>query len=479
MNVKQNNSETFEIEKEPFRKVCVLGLGFVGSAMATVLASAKAEDGERLYDVIGIDLPNKQGKARVDALNAGIFPFDCSDQHLVLKTKNSVDDGNLAASTDERLISGADIVLVDINMNVTLSSTGAVADFESFEKAIISIGRNIQPGAIVIIETTVPPGTCEKFVTQVLQEQLVARGLSINDVYLAHSYERVMPGPQYLHSITNYWRVYSGLTDEAKSKCAEFLSSFIDVDAFPLTCLSTMTASETAKIIENTYRAVNIALMDEWGKFAEDIGVDAFEVIDAIKQRPTHRNIMRPGLGVGGYCLTKDLLFGEVSMREFFYENENSFLLSKLAHRINQNMPLRNVERLRSFLNDTLDHKRLLIMGVAYRSEVGDTRYSAVEKFFDEAVAQGAKVMLHDPFVGFWNEKQLEVPTVIPEIQDIDAVVFAVPHEIYKTMDVLDWLGAKRPLVYDCDNVLPRFEISKLRRAGVSVAATGSAGLVA
>ena len=165
------------------------------------------------------------------------------------------------------------------------------------EIAIESIAKHIKKGALIIVETTVPPGTCEKVIVPKLEEILAKRKLSLDDIFLAHSYERVMPGDDYLNSIINFWRVFSGMNKESSDLCEDFLSKIINIDQYPLTRLSSMTSSETAKVLENTYRAVNIALIDEWTKYAELVGIDIFEIVDAIRKRPTHSNMMYPGIG--------------------------------------------------------------------------------------------------------------------------------------------------------------------------------------
>ena len=118
-----------------------------------------------------------------------------------------------------------------------------------------------------------------------------------------------MPGPDYLDSILNNWRVYSGHTNKSEALCEEFLSTIINTNKYPLTKLSSLTSSEMAKIMENSYRAVNIAFIEEWARFSEKIGTNSFEIINAIRKRPTHNNIRQPGFGVGGYCLTKGSIF--------------------------------------------------------------------------------------------------------------------------------------------------------------------------
>src|SRR5262249_19673396 len=156
----------------------------------------------------------------------------------------------------------------------------------------------------------------------------------------------------------------SGATPAAADACEAFLSQIINVQAYPLTRLHSTTASETAKVLENSYRAINIAFIEEWGQFAEEVGIDLFEVIDAIRVRPTHNNIRQPGFGVGGYCLTKDPLFAAVAARDLFDREDLAFPFSSRAVEVNARMPLRTLDRVRNLLGGSLTGRRLLLLGV-------------------------------------------------------------------------------------------------------------------
>ena len=208
------------------------------------------------------------------------------------------------------------------------------------------IAHHIPEGTLLIIESTVPPGTCEKIIYPMIKDIFEKRSLNIDNFCLAHSYERVMPGKNYLSSIINFWRVFSGINKKSEKKCEEFLSKVINTDEYPpppppppLTCLQNTIASETGKILENSYRAVNIAFMEEWGRFAEHTGIDIYEIIDAIRMRPTHSNMRQPGFGVGGYCLTKDPLFAKIAARDIFKIDGHDFPFSSQSVNINSKMP--------------------------------------------------------------------------------------------------------------------------------------------
>ena len=254
------------------KTVCIVGLGFVGSAMATAVASARDINNNPVYNVIGVDLPNKEGLSRVNKINKGEFPFHTSDSSLVSSLFNSVKQKNLTATTDNSVYASADIVVVDIHLDISFLDDNPDLKFEGFIESIEIIAAHIMPGTLVLIETTVPPGTCEKIVVPTLKKGLECRNVDPNSVHVAHSYERVMPGNEYLSSITDYWRVFSGYTDQAGYLCKEFLSKIINTEDYPLTQLSSTLASESAKVLENTYRAVNIAFIVDCSVFVSRCG---------------------------------------------------------------------------------------------------------------------------------------------------------------------------------------------------------------
>ena len=453
--------------------VCVQGLGFVGAAMSIAVASATQAGGHSAFDVIGVDLDNPQGNQRVQAINAGLFPFSSGDNSLEKATRECHEKGNLSATTDNNAFRLADIVIVDVNLDVDFTKDPPIAAFDSYLLAIEALAMHIKQSALVIVETTVPPGTCEHVVLPTLQKAFKHRGLDPENILLAHSYERVMPGPEYLNSIINFWRVFAAVNETAADACEAFLCKVIDTKTFPLRKLSSMTASETAKIMENTYRAVNIALMDEWGSFAEASGIDIFEIINAIRDRPTHSNMRQPGFGVGGYCLTKDPYFGQIANIAFSSDKNVTFPFAQLAMQTNQKMPVRNLDRIQTLLNKAPEDTQIILMGVAYRSEVDDTRYSAAEIFYKEALSRGMSVTVHDPHVQHWQEMDLDVGPELPSPNNADAVVFCVPHRFYQQFDLEEWLGAARPMIYDCDNVLTKMQQQKINAGGLKLASTG------
>ena len=438
------------------KTVCVQGLGFVGSAMALAVAAANADDGKPLYNVIGIDIANEAGKAKAEALNCGIFPFENSDDNLSSALINVHNQGNLWCCTDNQYFQYADVVIVDINLDVHYGKDmEPFLDLSAFKGAIKSIGENISPDTLVIVETTVPPGTCEKVVLPILQQEFEKRNLDTSQIFLAHSYERVMPGKDYFDSIVNFWRVYSGIDEKSADKCEAFLKSVIKTDTYPLTRLQKTTSTEIAKVLENSYRATTIAFMEEWGRFAEAVGVDLFEVVDAIRMRPTHSNMRQPGFGVGGYCLTKDPYFAMLASKDIFEIDNLDFPFCVAAVETNRKMPLVSLDKIIEVFDGDLKGKKLLVCGVSYRQDVGDTRYSPTETFARAAMDLGADLDYWDPLVSHWDEMDVDVRADRPsDIDKYDAIVFTVQHPEYMEIDFKEWLGAGDRIVFDANRVL-------------------------
>lgn len=453
--------------------ICVQGMGFVGAAMATAVADARDAGGEHHFHVIGVDLDTAMGRERSEAMNAGRFPFPCPDPALEDALARAHTRGNLIATTEVQAFALADVVVVDVNLDMSHKDDLPTMDFSGFRAAIRTLGEQLRPGALIIVETTTPPGTCEHIVAPELAKALNRRGLPVDAISLAHSYERVMPGPEYLESIVNYWRVYAGRDLASEKACAAFLEKVVDTGRFPLTRLGSMTASETAKVLENSYRAVTIAFMEEWGRFGEQIGIDMFGIVDAIRQRPTHSNMRQPGFGVGGYCLTKDPLFAEIAAREIFGKSDMPFAFCQAAIKANRDMPLVSLDRIEDMLGGPLDGRRLLLLGIAYRGDLADTRHSPSETFVRSARARGADVVCHDPLVRLWPEMEMEIGSRLPSPANFDAVVFAVRHSAYSGLNVVEWLGNARPLIFDANRVLDEELIAKLRRHGVRVGSIG------
>jgi len=408
--------------------VAVQGLGFVGAVMSIVIANAKKED----YAVIGVDLAEQKG--RIEQLNKGKFPIESADPKVQEYYQNAITKKNFLATYDDSAFAYVDVIVVDVNLDVDKTSdpnknlNDYDVDLTGFKEAIKTIGANCKEDALVLVETTVPPGTCEKIVAPILKNEFEKREVPKN-FKIGHSYERVMSGPDYVDSIQNFYRVYSGMDKESAEATRDFLKTIINTEEYPLTELRNTTASETSKVLENSFRAMNIAFIQEWTEFAESAGIDLYEIIGAIRKRPTHQNIMGPGLGVGGYCLTKDPLFANWSSKALF--NANSLKLSETAVRVNDQMPLHTFKRIQKYFNNNLKEKHILILGLSYLKNVGDTRNTPVELLYDKLIQEDLALTIHDPFIDYWSERNLQIFSEKMPIDTFDAIVLGTPHNYY------------------------------------------------
>jgi UDP-N-acetyl-D-glucosamine dehydrogenase len=456
------------IALHPGKKVVVVqGLGFVGSVMGLVVANALTEE----YAVIGLDLPTAASYWKIRSINEGVFPVIASDPKIDLYYQEARKKKNYFATYDAYAYSKADVVVVDINLDVKKQATdkqdpeGYSVDLAPFKKAIEAIGNNCKEDVLVLVETTVPPGTSKKIVRPILEECLTKRGLSPNKIKVGHSYERVMPGPKYIDSIQNFYRVFAG-TDEKSTEAVEtFLRPVIRTDEYPLTKLGNTNATEMAKVLENSFRAMNIAFMVEWSRFAEEAGVDIYEVVNAIRMRPTHKNIMLPGLGVGGYCLTKDPLLASWARMNLFGSDERLLQSEKGVH-INDKMPLYAFEYLQSQYKESMEGKKILLLGVSYLNDVGDTRFTPVEGFYDQLEIEGCEITLHDPHIKYWEEKDVWVSQDLDELLKghYDMIAITTGHKEYRNNGSLIKKLLDRPasFIYDTIGVLTNEEIKRL-----------------
>ena len=462
-----NNLKSYLQKNSSKKVIAVQGLGFVGSVMSLVCSNAI--DGD--YAVIGIDLPNNRGKKIINNLNTGTFPLVSEDPKIEELYKKSIRKGNFIATSNIEAYSYADVIIVDVNLDVNKNndSSGKLNDFNvdlaPFKKAIIVIGENCKDDALILIETTIPPGTCQKVVKPIIHKLLKKRKLSVAEIKIGHSYERVMPGPDYIDSIQSFYRVYSGIDNKSADAVESFLHTIIRTDEYPLTRLENTNATEMAKVLENSYRAMNIAFMVEWSRFAEESEVNLYEVVNAIRLRPTHANLMYPGVGVGGYCLTKDALLASWARQNLIGQNE-SLSQSEKAIDINDQMPRFAYEFLQKHCPNLKDSK-ILLLGVSYRGDVGDTRCSPVEMLFNYLVETGSTVSCHDPYVKYWDEQSLNIDQDLSTHlnQSLDIIILSTGHSIYKQDKTVDKIYKLEPfLIFDTIGHLSNKQINRLKK---------------
>lgn len=440
------------------KTVVIQGIGFVGAAMLAAVSNVKDSSSKPVYNVVGVDLNDPLSQKKIENVNEGVAPISSSDKTLEKAYADAHIMGNLFATSDASVFELADIIVVDINLDIHKVALGNAADyrfsFDGYLAGLKAIMHNISENTLIIIESTVPPGTTQKVILPFIQEMCSERSIDPAKIFLAHSYERVMPGSKYLDSIVNYYRVYSGINDQSKDRTHEFLSSFINTDRYPLRRLGSTTASEMSKVLENSFRAMNIAFIQEWTEYAELAGVDLFEVIDAIRDRPTHKNIMAPGFGVGGYCLTKDALLADYGYNEIFKSGKR-LSMSIRAVDTNDLMPKHSFELFEKQIKN-LETLNVAILGVSYLNDVGDTRYTPLGLFYDLIIGRVNKLTLFDPYVEYWTERDVSVNTELHHDPDVNCVVLTVRHKQYGSLSIDDIKSNFPNVIYifDANNVL-------------------------
>ncbi len=462
--------------------VVVQGLGFVGTAMIAALASAHDTEGNPRFQVVGIDLPTAGGKRKIEAISSGKSPILTEDTTIEAAIREGVQAGTLTATSDTEAYGRADVVVVDIHLDVHKKDVGVTSDYEfsydAFLKALEIVARKVSQDTLILLETTVPPGTTDMVVKPLFERIFTERGLDPNRLLIGHSYERVMPGKNYLKSITDFYRVFAGVNKASGDSLESFLSAFINTKDFPLTRLHSTTASEMAKVLENSYRAMNIAFIQEWTEFAQLAGVNLVDVIQAIRVRPTHRNIMLPGFGVGGYCLTKDALLADYACVNMF--GGDGLPQSLQAIRINDLMPNYTCGVLDSLVGN-LTGQKVAILGVSYINDVADTRFTPTEILYKHCIAEGAEVMLHDTLLDHWEELDLSVHQTLEDLERFspDVCVFCVGHSTYRSMTANQILSLMPNLIFvlDAFNVLSEDTAQELIGQGVHVAGIGKGHL--
>ena len=489
--------------------VVVMGVGFVGAVMAAIVADTKNATGEYSKFVIGCQRPSTRSYWKIPLLNRGTSPVKAEDPEVDVLIQRCVNEQHtLTATYNSDCLALADCVVVDVQCDYAKTELGNMrsgeADMAALEATMRTIGLNIPPECLVLIETTVAPGTTEFVAWPILKKAFAKRSIASEPI-LAHSFERVMPGRHYVASIRDFWRVCAGCNQEARERVVKFLTEVLNTKDFPLTVMDRPIESETTKIVENSYRATILAFLNEWSLFAERNGVDLIKVINAIKMRPTHSNIIFPGPGVGGYCLPKDGGLGYWAYHHIlgFEDGDSIFKMTPTAIDINDTRGLHVAQLTRDALHNMgryIAGSDVVLCGASYRQDVGDTRYSGSEMVVRKLIEMGAEIRVHDPYVPHWYEleNQDEYPApghswkrffrnqeelkhirveqdLAAVLKDAEVMILAVPHEPYLKLnpdDVVAWAG--QPLaVIDCFGILSDDKIRRYFELGCEVKALG------
>jgi len=487
--------------------VVVMGVGFVGAVMAAIVADTVDKKGQPSKFVIGMQRPSVRSFWKIPLLNRGISPVKAEDPEVDPMIDRCVNKKKtLMATFTYDVLKLADVVVVDVQCDYIKEDLGNVrngqTDMAALESSLGVIAEHVPPGALVLIETTVAPGTTEQVAYPIMKKIFRKRGI-ISDPLLAHSYERVMPGRNYVASIRDFWRVCSGINEEAKVRVVKFLNEVLNTDKFPLTVMDRPIESETAKIVENSYRATILAFLDEWSLYSERNGVDLIKVIKAIKVRPTHSNILFPGPGIGGYCLPKDGGLGVWAYKHILGFEDDIFKITPMAIDINDTRGLHVGQLTRDALRNMgqqIASADILVLGAAYREDVGDTRYSGSEIVIRKLAEMGAEIRVHDPYVEHWwefeeqdtypaagqskakffrNQEKLKEIHIEHDLNkallNAEAVIFAVPHSAYLNLDpdeLIKTIGHPAAII-DCFGILSDDKIRRYIQLGCEVKGLG------
>lgn len=396
-------------------QICVLGLGYVGLPLAVALADAG-------YQVTGLDTDTN----RIQAIQEGrsyILDIQSQDIARLVSTKR------LGATADYDVLAEVDIIFICVP---TPFDAMKAPDLSAIVSAASGIALRLRRGQLVILQSTTYPGTTEEKVLPILEKSGLRAGL---DFYLAFSPERINPGDK-VHHVGNLPKVVGGLTRQ----CAELSRGLLEHLSPAVHVVSSPRAAEMSKLLENIFRSVNIALVNELALLCERMGMDIWEVIQAAATKPFGFMPFYPGPGTGGHCIPVDPYYLSWKARE--YDFYTKFI--ELAAEVNQSMPYHVVELVTAALDSqgkTLRGARVLILGVGFKKDVDDARNSPAERIIELLLGRGATVQYNDPYVPrfhversvFYNEELRFVSQPLTEqlLRDSDCVVIVAGHTVY------------------------------------------------
>ena len=438
------------------QKIAVIGMGYVGIPAAALFANV---DG---YTVVGIQRRSKRSGWKIDYLNQGKNPIGGDEPGLSELIKKVVKNGSFRVTDDYSEIKDADIVLIDVQ---TPTDEQGVPRYESLKEVSKKAGYYLKKETLVVLESTVAPGTTNHIVKPILEKE---SNLSAGkDFYLAVSYERVMVG-RLLHNIQNYPRVIGGINEKSTKKAMELYKHIVNSTLYPTDSLT----AEVAKVVENTYRDVNIAFANEVGIMCESLGVDVFKVRELVNTLPNDpsnpaanpvRNMHFAGAGVGGHCLPKDpwLLKYGVDTYGTFKVNPEVIVKSR---ELNIWMPTHMVELLEEALQQNgkkIEDAKIGILGLAFLENSDDTRNTPTKPVYEKLKAKDAKPIIHDPYV-----REFEYPftkNIDETITDANAILLMVKHKDYLNMDLSNLKQKmKTPIFIDGRNAFDKKEMENL-----------------
>lgn len=397
------------------QSVVIVGQGYVGLPLAIETARAG-------YRTVGLDLDPRV----VAGLSSGVSHVDdISDDDI-----RDVLGINYRVSGDVAVLAEADVVVICVPTPLTEDGS---PDMSAVQCAVEDVAQRAKPGALVILESTTYPGTTDNLVRPALE----ALGRQIDrDFFLAFSPERIDPGNKN-YTIRNTPKVVGGVTFESTRRASDFYRHIVDT----VVPVKGAKEAESAKLLENTYRHVNIALVNEMVRFCRELDIDLWEVIRAASTKPFGFQPFYPGPGVGGHCIPIDpnYLSYEVKRRL-----GRPFRFVELAQEINESMPRYVVDRLQDALNDAgrpVRGSRVLLLGVSYKPDISDQRESPAKPIATLLARKGAVVSFHDPRINTWSvagESIERAGDLLAAVSDSDAVLLLQAHSEYNANDLVE-----------------------------------------
>jgi len=437
------------------KKIVVVGMGYVGIPAAALFADVEG------FNVVGIQRKSKRSGWKIDYLNSGKNPIGGDEPGLSELIERVVKKGTFRVTDDFSECNDADAILIDVQ---TPTDEKGIPHYESLKEVSKTIGKLLNKGVLVVIESTVAPGTTENIVKPILEtESNLKAGI---DFLLAFSYERVMVG-RLIHNITNLPRIVGGIDEKSTSLAMDLYKNIVKSQMYPTTALT----AEVAKVVENTYRDVNIAFANEVGLMCESLGIDVFKVRELVNTLPNDpsnpaanpvRNMHFAGAGVGGHCLPKDpwLLKYGVDTYGKFKVDANVIVKSR---QLNMWMPIHMVDLIEEGLNEAkvgIKNTKIAILGVAFLENSDDTRNTPSKTLFEKLVEKGGKPVMHDPYV---RDYELPFTKNLDEvINGADAIVIMTKHKDYFDLDFDEIKNkVKTPVFIDGRNIYKREDLEK------------------
>ncbi len=399
--------------------VAVVGVGYVGLPLALAFAEGGME-------VIGVDLDS----SRVEALNAGISHIpDVSHESL----SKRVDTGSLRATTEFDALNEADAVIICVP--TPLAKTRE-PDLSAVVSACDEVAGRLHPGMVVVLESTTYPGTTEEVILPRLSSPSCNWGMEVGrDYFVAFSPERIDPG-RTDYTVRTTPKVVGGMTGD----CTEVAVALYETAIDRVVPVSSPKVAEMVKLLENTFRAVNIGLVNEVAIMCDHLGIDVWEVIDAAGSKPFGYVPFYPGPGLGGHCIPVDPHYLSWKLRTLNYDAR----FIDLAAQVNMSMPQYVVQKVADALNRTgrsLNGSRILLLGAAYKADVSDTRESPSLELISHLKARGATVVYNDPYVPQIDVEGVPMESVELTDQELgaaDCVVIATNHSSYDWEQILE-----------------------------------------